>query len=91
MNKLIAAFTEHPASVGENYFQHMGMALGFSMRMMLCGLACLIHAFLPFLFVRVGRDTITRLHDALIVNRHRAARTGTATNDTLSGSSQSSH
>ena len=23
------AFTEHPASVGESYFQHMGMAFGF--------------------------------------------------------------
>ena len=26
---MIRRFTEHPASVNETYFQHMGMAFGF--------------------------------------------------------------
>ena len=87
MNKLIAAFTEHPASVGESYFTHMGMALRFGLRMLFCGLACLIHAVLPFLFVKTGSKTITHLHDTMVANRHRAARDST----NLSGSSPSSH
>ncbi|HYD78922.1 MAG TPA: DUF6356 family protein [Paucimonas sp.] len=73
MKKFLAPFTEHPASVGEGYFTHMAMATGFGIRMIACGLACLIHAVLPFLFVTVGRDTITRLHDKMVVNRSRHA------------------
>ncbi|WP_193370991.1 DUF6356 family protein [Pelagibius marinus] len=64
-------FTEHPASVGETYWQHLASAWGFSWRMMLASLACLIHALLPFLFVKTGSRAITGLHDRMVVNRHR--------------------
>ncbi len=50
-------FTEHPASVDETYTEHLGVAFGFSLRMCLGGLACLVHAFLPFLFVKTGSET----------------------------------
>ncbi|MEO3429371.1 DUF6356 family protein [Pelagibius sp. CAU 1746] len=66
-------FTEHPASVGETYWQHLASAWGFSWRMMLASLACLIHALLPFLFVKTGSRAITGLHDRMVVNRHRQA------------------
>jgi len=66
-------FTEHPSSVGETYWQHLGTAWGFSWRMMLASLACLIHALLPFLFVKTGSRSITELHDRMVVNRHRQA------------------
>ncbi|MDP6755996.1 MAG: DUF6356 family protein, partial [Candidatus Marinimicrobia bacterium] len=56
INKL---FIEHPNSVGENYFQHMASAFSFSFRMVAAGLACLIHGFLPFLFVRTGSMTVS--------------------------------
>lgn len=65
------AFTEHPASVGESYFQHMGMAFGFGARMVIAGLACLIHGFLPFLFTTTGKDCIRTLNDRMVVNRDR--------------------
>ncbi len=65
------AFTEHPASVGETYFQHMGMAFGFGGRMVLAGLACLLHGVLPFLFKRTGRDCVATLHDRMVVHRDR--------------------
>ncbi len=65
------AFTDHPASVGETYFQHMGMALGFGGRMVFAGLACLMHAFFPFLFKCTGRKCIETLHDRMVVNRDR--------------------
>lgn len=67
-------FTEHPASVGENYFQHMAAAWGFSWRMMLASLACLVHALLPFLFEKTGSKAITLLHDRMVVNRDRRTR-----------------
>ena len=69
---LIRAFTEHPASVGESYGEHMGQALGFGSRMVLAGLACLIHGVLPFLFVRTGSRAIAELNDRMVINRRRA-------------------
>ena len=62
-------FQEHPASVNETYFEHMGMALKFSTRMIFGGFACLIHAFLPFLFKTTGKDTISSLHHKMVTNR----------------------
>ncbi len=64
-------FTEHPRSVDESYFQHLAAALGFSVRLALAALACLVHAFLPFLFVKTGSAMITTLHDRMVTNRHR--------------------
>ena len=69
-------FTEHPASVGETYFQHLAAAWGFSWRMMLASLACLVHALLPFLFEKTGSRAITLLHDRMVVNRQRRAGDG---------------
>ena len=63
------AFTEHPASVGETYFEHMGCAFGFSMKMIGAGFACLLHAIFPFLFVRTGRDCIEDLHHRMVTHR----------------------
>lgn len=70
---LIRLFTEHPASVGETYWQHLASAWGFAWRMMLASLACLIHALLPFLFAKTGSRSITALHDRMVVSRHRQA------------------
>jgi len=66
---LLRAFTDHPASVGETYLEHLGHALGFAARMMLAGIACAIHAVLPFLFVRTGSGVVTDLYDRMVVNR----------------------
>ena len=71
------AFTEHPASVGESYFEHMGMALSFSGRMIFGGLACMIHAFFPFLFVCTGRECIKKLHDRMVLHRAKGSCTQT--------------
>jgi hypothetical protein len=58
-------FTEHPASVGESYGEHMGQAVCFGTRMVFAGLACLVHGVLPFLFVRTGSRTIAELNDRM--------------------------
>lgn len=76
MRWLRAAFADHPASVGESYGQHMGMAFGFGVRMIAAGCACLVHGLLPFLFVRTGSGMIRKLHDEMVQHRHRAAPPG---------------
>ncbi|VVE43486.1 capsule biosynthesis protein [Pandoraea morbifera] len=64
-------FTQHPASVGENYFQHMGSALSFALPLLGAFLACLVHALLPFLFEKTGSRLIVRLHERMVTHRHR--------------------
>ncbi|KMO36586.1 capsule biosynthesis protein [Methylobacterium variabile] len=71
MSKL--SFSEHPASVGETYFEHMGVATGFGLRMIAGGLACLVHGLLPFAFTSTGSRTIVRLHERMVANRARAS------------------
>jgi Family of unknown function (DUF6356) len=68
---LIRAFTEHPASVGESYGEHLARALCFGARMILAGIACLVHGVLPFLFVRTGSQAISELNDRMVLNRQR--------------------
>lgn len=63
--KLRRAFTDHPASVGETYGQHLCHACGFALRMMLGGSACLVHAVLPFVFVRTASNVVADLHQRL--------------------------
>jgi hypothetical protein len=62
-------FTEHPATVGESYWAHLVRASWFSGRMFMAGFACLVHAFLPFLFVKTGSQAITELHTAMVTGR----------------------
>lgn len=66
-------FTEHPASVDETYGEHLVMATGFGLRMILGGFACLLHGLLPFLFVKTGSKQITTLHSTMVANRNRKA------------------
>ncbi len=66
-------FTSHPASLGESYGEHFAMASGFGLRMILGGIACLIHGFLPFLFVRTGSVQVSALHNVMVENRNRKA------------------
>jgi hypothetical protein len=68
----LRAFTEHPASVGETYSEHLMHAGGFGLRMIGAGAACLVHALLPFLFVRTGSAAVAELNDRMVVNRRRS-------------------
>jgi len=64
-------FTEHPESVGESYTEHLGMAFSFSAALFAGAVACLVHAILPFLFVKTGSNIIAGLHDRMVANRDR--------------------
>jgi hypothetical protein len=64
-------FTEHPASVGESYAEHLVAASGFAGRMFIASLACFLHALLPFLCVKTGSRAIAELNDRMVANRVR--------------------
>ncbi len=54
-------FTDHPRSIGESYGQHARTAWSFGWRMTAGGIACMIHAVLPGLFVKTASRTVVQL------------------------------
>ncbi len=58
-------FISHPRSVGESYVEHAQTALGFGLRMLGGGAACLVHAALPALFQRTASDTVKALYERM--------------------------
>lgn len=71
MAEIRRPFTEHPQSVGETYAEHLGVALGFSARLLAASLVCFVHALLPWLFTRSASRSVGRLHDRMVLNRRR--------------------
>ena len=67
---MINLFTAHPASVGETYAEHCRFAFRFGARMTAGGVAAMVHALFPFLFV----TTASRALDELNALRARGAR-----------------
>jgi hypothetical protein len=64
-------FCAHPNSVGETYTMHLWQASRFSARLLLAGVVCLVHALLPFLFVKTASRAVDDLHERMVVNRSR--------------------
>lgn len=62
-------FTDHPASVGESYLEHMGVAGSFGKQMLIGGLACFVHAFIPGLCVKTGSTIVGQLHHRMVTHR----------------------
>jgi len=73
MKALTESFSAHPRSVGETYWQHLGVSLRFSGSLLLAALAALVHGLFPFLFVRTGSGIISRLHESMVQHRLRKA------------------
>ena len=70
---LKSLFTEHPKSVGESYFEHMGVAASFGAAMFVGAAACFVHALIPGLCVRTGSGVVTDLHHRMVTHRTKAA------------------
>lgn len=68
----LSAFTSHPNSVGESYFQHLFTALSFAIKMLVGSMACFIHAVFPFMCTKTGSQAITELHDKMVEHRNKA-------------------
>jgi hypothetical protein len=70
---LAKLFSDHPQSIGESYVEHAAVASSFGFRMLLGGLACLVHALVPGLFTATGSQVITQLHDEMVRHRRRVS------------------
>jgi len=62
-------FRDHPATVGETYFEHMGTAFTFAGRLLGASLACFVHGLFPFLFTSTGSLAVKRLYQGMVVAR----------------------
>ena len=62
-------FTEHPASVGETYWQHMAFAFRFAAALFVAGGAAVVHAVFPALCESTASRKIKELH-AIMEARH---------------------
>ena len=62
-----ALFAAHPASVDMTYSEHLAAALSFARTQLVASLACFVHGFSPFLFMKTGSSMIAEL------NRYMAA------------------
>lgn len=69
-NEDLSKLNAHLRQIDESYTQHMKHALSFAFELGLASVACLLHAFLPFLFEKTGSSRVQRLHDRMVVNRH---------------------
>jgi protein-S-isoprenylcysteine O-methyltransferase Ste14 len=80
---LRSLFVDHPESVGESYAEHFGVALGFGVTMVTAGLACLVHALVPGLFVKTGSRAVTELYYRMVRHRQRVRDNGITSVDAL--------
>ncbi len=62
-------FLDHPATVGETYWQHFGVAGGFGVALVAGGIKAMLHAVFPTLHQTAGSDTVRRLHAILVEKR----------------------
>ncbi len=67
-------FTDHPAAVDESYGEHFMVASRFGLAMVTAGLACMVHAIVPGLFITTGSDTVERLNEAMVTKRRNKLR-----------------
>ena len=55
-------FVDHPRTVGENYFEHMGASFGVAWKLISAGSKCIVHGLVPGLCKTSGSDAIMSLH-----------------------------
>ena len=58
-------FQEHPASCNESYGEHLLHAALFGTKLIVAGVACVVHAILPFLFVDTASNQVKKLNEEL--------------------------
>ena len=62
LDKLLMA---HPRDIGESYGEHAGHALYIGFRMLAGGIACMVHAVLPGLFVRTASEAVDDIQNLM--------------------------
>ena len=69
MQFLSEKITKHLNSVGESYFEHLFAAFGFGFNMACSGFTCILHGIFPFSYIKTGSNTITQLHNNMVITR----------------------
>lgn len=69
MKTIATAFIQHPAKVGESYWQHFAVAARFGVTLFKAAGAALVHALFPFLCEHTASDTIMALHREMSARR----------------------
>jgi hypothetical protein len=62
-------FLGHPASVGESYSEHFGVAARFGFAMLRGGIACLVHALFPAVCERTGSGAVKALYSEMVARQ----------------------
>lgn len=62
---LTRLFTEHPASLGETYPEHMRVSLSYALPLTRAAGAAYLHALLPFLFTTTASGIVKRLYERM--------------------------
>lgn len=62
-------FLSHPATVGESYWEHFGVASRFGTQMLIGGAKAMVHAVFPNLCQTSASDTIRKLHTIMVEKR----------------------
>ncbi len=70
---IVRAFEDHPATVGESYWEHFGVASRYGFLLSKAAGAAFVHAILPFLCERTASDTIIQLHGEMTARRNHPA------------------
>jgi hypothetical protein len=63
---------KHLKEINETYFEHMRFAHRSGLRMMLAGMACILHGFLPNIFVSTASDALKSLTSEINQRKQKA-------------------
>lgn len=72
MNYLDRLFLAHPRKVDESYLEHGAFALRFGSRLLLAGMAALVHAIVPCLCETTASRLILAMHAEMVARRTKA-------------------
>ena len=64
----------HLKDINESYFEHMGFAQRCGFRMVLGGLACIVHSIFPNLFVTTASNTMKELDQEIAERKKKGQR-----------------
>ena len=69
MTALQRMFSDHPAKVGESYFEHMAFAFGFSARLFRAAFAAFVHGVVPSLHETTASAAVLAMNDEIRARR----------------------
>ena len=80
MPSFISKCTTHLDSIDETYTEHARFAIRSGLRMIVAGIACVLHGLIPALFEATGSRTVREL-DRIFAYRSAAAKRDLAARD----------